>query len=65
MKKEVKVHEKFLYEIWKNQQFSHALLSRNGDQIQIIDPGTENTELGGPDFTNARIRIGNITYNGI
>jgi hypothetical protein len=64
MKKEVKVHEKFLYEIWKNQQFSNALLSRNGDQIEIIDPGTENTELGGPDFTNARIRIGNITYNG-
>jgi hypothetical protein len=64
MKKEIKVHEKFLYEIWKNQQFSHTLSSKNGDQIIILHPGTENGELGGPDFTNARIRIGNITYNG-
>jgi hypothetical protein len=64
MKKEVKIHEKFLYEIWKKQEFGQSLLTSNGDHIQVIDPGVENTELGGPDFSNARIRVGNITYNG-
>jgi hypothetical protein len=64
MKKVVKVHEKFLYQIWKNNEFGKVLYTKNGDEISVIDPGTENTELGGPDFTNARIRIGNITYNG-
>jgi hypothetical protein len=64
MKKVVKIHEKFLYEIWKTNEFGTVLHTNNGDEISVIDPGTENTELGGPDFTNARIRIGNITYNG-
>jgi hypothetical protein len=64
MKKNIKVHEKFLYEIWKTQQFGQTLLTRNGEKIAVVDPGIENTELGGPDFSNARIRIGNITYNG-
>jgi hypothetical protein len=64
MKKELKVHEKFLYDIWKNQQFSNSLITREGDHLTVIDPGNENIELGGPDFLNARVRIGNITYQG-
>ena len=59
-----KVHEKFLYEIWKNRNFSKTLSTKNGDQIEIIDSGVENKDLGGPDFKNARIKIGNITYLG-
>ena len=59
-----KVHEKFLYEIWKNQNFNRSLTTKNGDQIEIIDTGVENKELSGPDFKNARIKIGNITYYG-
>ena len=59
-----KVHEKFLYEIWKNQNFNKSLTTKNGDQIKIIDTGVENKEFSGPDFKNARIKIGNITYLG-
>lgn len=64
MKKDIKIHEKFLYEIWKNQRFNETLISKDGEKISVIDPGTENHELGGPDFINARVRIGNITYLG-
>jgi hypothetical protein len=64
MQKEIKIHEKFLYEIWKNQEFASTLISKEGDQISVIEPGVENHVLGGPDFINARIRIGNITYLG-
>ncbi len=61
---EQKVHERFLYEIWKNRNFKKNLITKNGDQIEVIDTGTENKELSGPDFRNARIKIGNITYLG-
>jgi len=64
MKKELKVYEKFLYEIWKNHNFDNTLSSKEGDHVTVIDPGTENKDLGGPDFVNARVRIGNITYQG-
>jgi hypothetical protein len=64
MEKKLKVHEKFLYEIWKNQNFSKKLSTFDGVSIEVIDAGTENKELGGPDFKNARIKIGNITYHG-
>jgi len=58
-----KVHEKFFTEIWKSQNFSE-LFTREGKKIDIIDPGIENNDLGGPDFRNARIKINSITYIG-
>lgn len=64
MEKQQKVHEKFLYEIWKTQNFEKNLTTSDGQKIEIIDVGIENKDLGGPDFLNARIKIGNITYNG-
>jgi hypothetical protein len=60
----VKINEKFLYEIWKKQDFDKVLITQENEKITIVDAGTENTELGGPDFKNARIKIGNITYQG-
>ncbi len=59
-----KIHEKFLYEIWKKQQFSNNLSTSEDEKILVLDPGILNDELGGPDFKNARIKIGNITYLG-
>lgn len=64
MEKKIKVLEKFLIEIWKEQNFQSNLTTHEGEQIKIIDLGVENKELGGPDFHNARIQIGNITYLG-
>lgn len=60
----IKVHEKFLYEVWKEQTFEKELITKDGLQIQVIDIGIENKELSGPDFKNARIKIGNITFLG-
>ncbi|MFO7444966.1 MAG: DUF2851 family protein [Ignavibacteriaceae bacterium] len=64
MEKTVKVHEKFLCEIWKKQNFTRELTTKDGQQVSVIDMGSENKELGGPDFKNVRIKIGNITYLG-
>ena len=64
MSEHLQIFEKFLYEIWKTQNFAKELTTKDGQPIEIIDPGTENKDSGGPDFRNARIKIGNITYTG-
>ncbi len=62
--KQDKVLEKFLYEIWKRQDFVKELETSDGQLVKIVDPGTENKETGGPDFKHAKIQIGNLTFSG-
>ncbi len=64
MNSELKVPESFLYEIWQKQNYKETLKTSNGEEIEILDCGSHNNEIGGPDFKNARIRIGNLTYVG-
>jgi len=62
--KESKISENILYDIWKKQNFHSSLKTVNGDDISVLDVGTHSTDDAGPDFKNARIRIGNLTYVG-
>ncbi|MDP3831299.1 MAG: DUF2851 family protein, partial [Ignavibacteriaceae bacterium] len=64
MSVQIKVPEKFLYEIWKNQNINKEIFTACGEKIFVFERGIENTETGGPDFLNARVKIGNITYVG-
>ncbi|MEW6652106.1 MAG: DUF2851 family protein [Bacteroidota bacterium] len=64
MGRETKIKESILYEIWNHYDFKNNLSTPTGDDIVILDKGTQNHELGGPDFHNARIVIGNLTYVG-
>ncbi|HUX61226.1 MAG TPA: DUF2851 family protein [Ignavibacteriaceae bacterium] len=64
MNRHVNIREKFLYEIWKTQNFHKGLRTGDAKQIEIISPGEENKETDGPDFLHAKIRIDNITYIG-
>ena len=59
-----KLPEKFLSNIWKNQSNNKFFTTGDGKKIQVIDPGNENTQTDGPDFKNARIKIGGITFQG-
>jgi hypothetical protein len=58
------IKEKFIYEIWKEGKFVKELTVDNSQKIEIIHPGTHNKDSAGPDFLNARIKFGNITYLG-
>lgn len=58
------IQEKLIYEIWKEGKFVKELVVDNSVKIEIIDPGTHNKDSAGPDFMNARIKFGNITYLG-
>jgi len=64
MGSEQKIQESILYEIWQKHHFNDIIKVDNGDDIFIIDKGSRNENSAGPDFKNARIRIGNLTYVG-
>ena len=56
--------EDILQWIWEEQLFDpRALQTSEGSEIEIVHPGTLN-KTDGPDFLNARIRIGGILWVG-
>ncbi|MFI5236457.1 MAG: DUF2851 family protein [Ignavibacteriales bacterium] len=60
----MKIRENIIYEIWKEKKFVKNLITHDSQNIEIIDPGTQSKDSAGPDFFNARIKFGNITYLG-
>ncbi|MBP6978470.1 MAG: DUF2851 family protein [Bacteroidales bacterium] len=55
--------EEFLQYIWRYQLLSGKLSTTCGEEIIVIKPGVHNTDEG-PDFSNARIRIGSTLWVG-
>ncbi|WP_181305634.1 DUF2851 family protein [Rufibacter sp. XAAS-G3-1] len=57
--------EDFLHYIWRYQYFGkEQLLTTVGDEIVILHPGFYNRLDAGPDFSGARIRIGETEWVG-
>jgi hypothetical protein len=59
-----RVAEKLLQDIWRTQKFTSKLKTFEGEELVVIDPGELNSENAGPDFINARIKIGNFLFVG-
>ncbi len=58
------VPERFLRQLWKHQDFASDILRTiDNRSIEIIQQGTTNSD-GGPDFSDAKIRIGGVLYRG-
>ncbi len=56
--------ERLLRSIWRRQLFTSShLRTADGLPVTILSPGTPNHDAG-PDFLNARIRTGSVTYEG-
>lgn len=55
--------EDFLQYIWKFRLYNTPLMDPHGSLIEVIDTGQLNTDSG-PDFFNARITAGPITWAG-
>lgn len=56
--------EQLLHYVWKYRLFPlHPLLTTDGQEIEVIDPGLPNLHAG-PDFFNAKIRIGDTLWVG-
>ncbi len=58
------MHESFLHYVWQLQYFTKQnLISSQGEPIHIFNPGFLNTHAG-PDFSNAKIAIGDVQWIG-
>jgi hypothetical protein len=58
------ITEDLLHYIWKFRLFDKAALqSTGGEELEVFSAGMAHTD-GGPDFQNARIRIGQTTWAG-
>lgn len=56
--------EDFLHYIWKFQRFNTvSLKTTDGQSVQVLKPGEHNTNAG-PDFFNAKIKIGDTVWAG-
>lgn len=56
--------EKLLHYVWKHRLLPlKALLTTDGEELEIIDPGLANPNQG-PDFFNAKVRIGQTLWAG-
>jgi len=56
--------ERFLYFVWQFQKFNHRnLQTTGGERLVVFHPGFSNADAG-PDFTESRIKIGDIDWHG-
>jgi len=55
--------EEFLHYIWQYRLYTPDLFLQTGEQVEVLHPGMHNSDSG-PDFFNARIRIGDTTWAG-
>lgn len=56
--------ERLLHYVWKYKLYAASpLLTTDGRPVQIIDPGIQNTDAG-PDFFNAKVKIGDTVWAG-
>jgi hypothetical protein len=64
LKSNQKIPEELIYKIWEEKRFDSILSTADGIAIEVIDTGVRNNDEAGPDYHNARIRIGYITFTG-
>jgi len=58
------MQEAFLHYVWQYQYFNRqGLKTAGGDDVLVIRPGLLNTHAG-PDFADAKVRIGDIDWAG-
>lgn len=56
--------EKLLHYVWRHRVFPlEALMTTDGQTVEVLDPGLPNRDAG-PDFFNAKVRIGGTVWVG-
>lgn len=55
--------EKLYQYLWKHRMLGRELRLDDGTEVEIVSPGVLNTDAG-PDFSNAKVRIGGMLWVG-
>ena len=61
--KKPRLNENFISRIWEEQKYYSGLLTTDNETVEIIDYGTKNPDAG-PDYKDAKVKIGEIIYSG-
>lgn len=57
------MNESFLHFVWKYRLYNPEISTTEGQAIEVLHPGQHNQDAG-PDFSNARLKIGETTWAG-
>jgi len=57
------MNESFLWYLWRYRLYHHDLLTTEGEPVTVEYPGQQNDDSG-PDFSHAKVRIGNTLWAG-
>ena len=58
------IMERMLQYVWKHKLYAESeLMTTDGTPVFVIDPGIQNIDAG-PDFFNAKVRIGDTVWAG-
>jgi Protein of unknown function (DUF2851) len=57
------LNENFICRIWEEKSYHSGLTTTDGDKVEVIDFGKLNYDAG-PDYKNAKVKIGDIIYSG-
>ena len=55
--------EEFIYYLWRLNHWEGEMVTTQGEVLKVISPGERNDDSG-PDFFNARIKIGRVEWAG-
>lgn len=57
------LNENFICRIWEEKSYYSGLKTIDGENVEIIDYGRKNPDAG-PDYKNAKVKIGDVFYSG-
>lgn len=58
------LNEALLYELWKSGELDKLLTTVDGEPVTIMERGHLDTSYAGPDFKDAKVKIGKFLYTG-
>lgn len=61
--KKPRLNENFISRIWEDQKFYSGLHTTDSETVEILSYGTRNPDAG-PDYKDARVKIGGVQYSG-
>ena len=61
--KKPRLNENFISRIWEEQKYYSGLLTTDNETVEILNYGNKNQDAG-PDYNDARVKIGEVIYSG-
>ena len=61
--KKLNLNENFICRIWEDKSYYSDLKTLSGEDVEVLDTGQRNSDAG-PDYSEARIKIGGKSFSG-